>query len=677
MFRVLYTVHIKLDNVTTQGDWRPYGSSKVYFLGTVAAHFTGRTKEFTAGAGNVIDFSTGQSEFEFLVEDTSSIPIALEAWDDGRLWDSKLASVNFTATSPWVVGPQSETTPSGLFVLNWSITKVVAIPPASDVAFLSRHVDGSVYFNAINAPLIFWVQFNDIDGLNKPGVDDRPRKDPGTTRGSGREVGYTSQDNKGRIFTNRKPDGTWVKDTQFVDITVEVMPKGLVLPAGSTIVWTIEDPDDPTNEDPKVRKDVGILLDPNDYTGGVKTGANANDNDPRGQAVEKKRLEQLDPKYALAGNETLIDIANHISKVRFHVEDVAGANYIVKAKVKDHPSIKLSVAGSTGLMTVWHRVDVEYVKMDSADELPVTSISANYDISCVQVDISKKTVVTGPADKAEFGLIDDAATNNALEDYATKAKGVFTMEKEKGWFFICAANRYIPSNPASILYEGEARAFGDKVRLPAAALPLPGRPAIVRVFNRPKIAGKLPPLPNDHSLHTKFRTSGLAGRDLLLHPHDFHLVDNPDASFLDADLSHYGFAAGAKIPVQVLSAGDEALVLGGISPGGVDVGPKHYFGGKLLVFTKNLPVAERLTTLCHELCHAFDNAHMCGNWDWINQVDLTSCCMNYWFYFILDDSAPRHPIKWTQNRQSATMCGPHIVHIRDYHLESNPGLGWG
>ena len=162
----------------------------------------------------------------------------------------------------------------------------------------------------------------------------------------------------------------------------------------------------------------------------------------------------------------------------------------------------------------------------------------------------------------------------------------------------------------------------------------------------------------------------------MITPHDFHKVDNPDVSFLDADLSHYGFATGATIRIQVLSKGDEALVRGGTSPGGVDVGGKHFFGGKLIVFTKNLPVADRLITMCHELCHAFDNAHKCGNWDWIQQAPLTSCCMNYWFAFVLDDSAVRKPMPWTQNRCSATMCGPHILNIRDYHLEKNPGLGW-
>jgi hypothetical protein len=675
----LYLVTIKMDKVTVQGDWKKFSGSEVYFIGKVVDHSTGRSKSFKAGGATVVDLSA-TPPFEFLVDDSASIPIELTAWDDGYVWDSQIGKLSATAKAPWSVGPQSTAGPGGLFTLNWSVSKVVAIPAAVGTAWLSKQFDGSQFFNALNAPLICWVQFTDIDGLYKPGVDDRAAKPPGTTRNSGREAGYTSQDNKGRIFTNRKPDGTWVKDTQYVDITAEVMPKGVVLPAGSKMVWTIEDPDDPTNEDPRVRPEVGRLIDPNDYTGAVKSGANPNDNDPRGKADQTPKLEQLDAKYALSGSETLIDIPNRISKVRFHVHDVAGANYIVRAKVKDDPKIALSVTGSTGIMTVWHRVDVEYVKMDSADELPVSDISKNYDISCVQVDVGLKRVVIGASDRAVFDSADQVVADAAVDKYAQKPSpgnpgGEFWKEGEKGWFWICAASRLISAKSATILFEGDAKAFGDKVRLPVGTS-LADVPAIVRVFNPAKIVGKAPPLPNDHDLHSKFGVAARAGRDLTITPHDFHKVDNPDVSFLDADLSHYGFATGATIRIQVLSKGDEALVRGGTSPGGVDVGGKHFFGGKLIVFTKNLPVADRLITMCHELCHAFDNAHKCGNWDWIQQATLTSCCMNYWFAFVLDDSAVRKPMPWTQNRCSATMCGPHIVNIRDYHLEKNPGLGW-
>jgi hypothetical protein len=178
-------------------------------------------------------------------------------------------------------------------------------------------------------------------------------------------------------------------------------------------------------------------------------------------------------------------------------------------------------------------------------------------------------------------------------------------------------------------------------------------------------------------MHTKFVIASKAGQDLVVVPHDFHAVDNPDVSFLDADLSTYGFAIGASIDVQVLSDGDESLVTGGISPGGVDVGGKHFFGGRLVVFTRSLAGADFLTTLCHELCHAFDNAHKCGNWDWVKNVARTACCMCYWFQFVLDDSVPRKALAWTQNRPQPDLCAAHLRRMRDFHLEDNPGLGWG
>jgi hypothetical protein len=88
-----------------------------------------------------------------------------------------------------------------------------------------------------------------------------------------------------------------------------------------------------------------------------------------------------------------------------------------------------------------------------------------------------------------------------------------------------------------------------------------------------------------------------------------HLPEDPDTAFLNADLFDYGFAIGAKIHVQVMSFGDQSLVTAGISPGGANLGRKHFFGGRLLVFTRSMDQAEFIRVLCHELCHAFDNAH--------------------------------------------------------------------
>ncbi len=515
----------------------------------------------------------------------------------------------------------------------------------------------------------------EIRGLYKPGVDDRALKPPGTTKNSGYVPGYISNDDKGRIFTNRQLDGTWSKDHQYIDITVqvEVVPSSCSLPANTKVKWTVEDPDDPTNEGPRVHPDTSRLLDPNDYSGATKTGANPNDNNPRGKATATPRFEQVDPKFALSGDETLVDPVTSTSKVRFHVSDIAGDNYRIIVEGV-HPSATSSTPDQTGVMTVWDRIEIEYVKMASAQELPVDQIAQHYDITCVQVDVSEKRVVSGSSDKAAMG-INDGLAYAGCESFCTKASGEFTHEGEGGWFFMASANRFVPALTANILFEGDAVAQGGHVRLPSGTT-LSTSPKVVRLFDRSKITGLAPPKPNNYDIHIKFRVTSRTGRNLFIAPHDYYPVDDPNNSFLDANLSDYGFAPGATIPVQVLSAGDEALVTAGISPGGASVGGKHYFGGKLIVFTQVLTGAGVIITLCHELCHAFDNAHKCGNWDWEQKANRTSCCMNYWFQFVLDNSTPRRPVQWTQNRQSANLCGPHIVSIRDYHLEDNPGLGW-
>jgi hypothetical protein len=242
-----------------------------------------------------------------------------------------------------------------------------------------------------------------------------------------------------------------------------------------------------------------------------------------------------------------------------------------------------------------------------------------------------------------------------------------------------------------VLYEGNATANGTKVTLPAGTR-LSGTPFVVRVFEASKIVGVPAPKPDEPVVYLTFLVAPpakLVKNELTISPHDFHKVDDPDNSFLDADLTTYGFAAGSSIPIQILSRGENAVVVRGISPGGKDVpipgrppGETHHlFGGKLVVFTKSMPgpgggAGADIRLLCHELCHAFDNAHKCGNWDWQQQAALKSCCMNYWIADVLNDATPRAPIPWSENRMSPHLCAPHLRHIRDYHLEDNEGFGW-
>lgn len=666
----VYSIRVSLGSVRV----RDPDDGDVYFRANVNGTSFGRSKIFRMSAGDTADLKPLNWIWEKAVLGIpGAISIQLSAWDkDTFSADDSLGMVATTVSPPWASRSVKVSSVDGNLELTYDISVTIVAVTGSSVAVVSRQHDGSPFVSTLARPNVAVATLTRIDGLHKPGTDNRPVKAPGTTRDADYVPGYLSEDDAGRIFTNRRADGTWQTGCHAIEFTAVVEPAGVKLPPNAKMVWSFEDPDDPTNEPPNVHPDAGKILDPNDYSGAVKTAALAGDNDPNGKRKSSPQFEQLDPKYALSGNETLIDTATRTTRVRLRVSDVAGDNYRVKAMVKADPALTMVVPAQTGVMTVWHRVDIEYVKMQSAAELPVDEIKNHYAIACVQVDVSLKRVVTGASDMPAMGTT-DAVAYAACDAYATKAGGEFSMEGQKGWFFIAAANAMLPAKATRVLYEGKAVARGDRIRLPAAVT-LAGTPAVVRVFNPAKIVGIAAPKPNDYSLHIKFPVISRVGRDLVLLTHDFHEVDNPDVSFLDADLTDYGMVPGSSIDVQVMSEGDEALITGGISPGGVDIGGKHYFGGRLLVFTRNK--SDNIGTLCHELCHAFDNAHKCGNWDWINQPHRTSCCMCYWFQFVLDDASPRKPIPWTQNRASAELCAHHVRRMRDYHLEDNPGLGW-
>jgi hypothetical protein len=671
----VYSIRVTLERLTIHDPGDICGEGEIYALGSIDGHSTGRSSTVTARAGATISLRAAGFTQEVVVRGKSEVRVQLNVWDEDLLFNDSLGTASLRIRAPWdTVASATVRGSRGKFDLVYSIAHTVIVPGRTSVGLVSRQHSGSSYATVLATPRVAFLQFSEIRGLYKPGVDDRAIRPAGTTKNSGYVPGYTSDDDRGRIFRNRALDGSWAKDRQFIELTVEVLPTSVAIPAGTKVKWSFRVPDDPTNEGPGVHVEAGKILDPNDYTGVARTGANPDDNDPNGVGTATTGWEQVDPLYALAGDQTAINIPNRKSKVRFKVSDVLSDHYVVKAALAPGHGFDVVIPAETGLMTVWERVELEYVKMASAAELPVDRIAQHYDIACTQVDVSIKRVVHGASNKAHMGAT-DAAADRACDKYASRAHGEFTKEGTGGWFFIVAARHFRAARTAAVMYEGLAAARGGAVRLPAGTV-LSRAPAIVRVFNPAAMVGVTSPWPNDRDRHIKFRVRARAGDDLLIQKHDFHLPDDPDNAFLMADLSDYGFSVGASIQVQVLSDGDAALVVAGISPGGANIGPKHYFGGRLLVFTRVMTAPEFIGTLCHELCHAFDNAHKCGNWDWKAGGTRKSCCMNYWFQFVLDNATPRTPTRWTQNRQSADLCAPHIRRMRDYHLEENPGLGW-
>ncbi len=290
------------------------------------------------------------------------------------------------------------------------------------------------------------MELSEIKGLYNPNLN-----------GVGEYVeGYTSDDNEGRIYTNRiynSDDITktiWTKDKQYIDLTVEIQLNDSELSDDARIVWRYEDPDDLSDND--MNAETAEVIDPN---------GNAGD-DNIGHLDSANIWEEVHADYQLSnGNETRIK--NGVSKVRFNVTDSGGDNFIVKARIKFDANQTTCPGDETGIMTIWKKVNVEYVRMKgsggglSADPIPTDEINNHYKKAFVEFDILQERLVDPKFVKYKTDLIrdywaiglqddepdlPDYAPDN-LKTYATKTEGEFSRE-DKGWYFMAAAHDWIP-----------------------------------------------------------------------------------------------------------------------------------------------------------------------------------------------------------------------------------------
>ena len=119
-------------------------------------------------------------------------------------------------------------------------------------------------------------------------------------------------------------------------------------------------------------------------------------------------------------------------------------------------------------MTVWNRIDIEYVRMESALEIALDQVQAHFDLAFAQLDISLKRIATGLNDRPHMGESEDAA-EFMCDLLATRSPGEFSMEGKPGWFFVAAANRHRPEKHEWVIYEGNAFAQGSWIRLPRSS----------------------------------------------------------------------------------------------------------------------------------------------------------------------------------------------------------------
>jgi len=559
-------------------------------------------------------------------------------------------------------------------------------------------------------PVTIQVAFTEIKGLYKPGVVDPADAAAGTGKRSGYQAGYTSADDRGRIFINHIPradasvawQDLWKKDTQYIELTVAVTAVGGTgkIPAGARVQWTWEDPDDPSNE--AMEQFSKGLVDPND-SGVDPTNDNMGKRDfPKKNAGTGAKFEKLE-SYGL--NETdahMVDtaIVDGISKVRLHCTNVGGDNFRVRVGLRGHQLVAPGASDETGLMTMWKRVEVEYRRMEEAFALPVAQMPPFFEPCFVQMDVAPEQM----SPKIEHMAASRAVLDPVTTAYVKKPPtGVFVNEGKPGWFLLVSAHRAtkdVATATKTKLWRGpgkvQTHTFSDGSKaerivvdtaivgdVGSLLLHEGGKNAFFPVWAKDDdtpSAGKTALyiqsldyqsdfVPGDGAIGSPGRGGAYDKTDDYYPRHVFKL---PAKQWVAG-----GMGFPEDVDVEVFTKG--GFETAGISPVNVHKGKDH-FAGRTIIFSKHPAFSKTgsfddsiaLSVMVHELGHAFGFPHKCGYNSW-EDPPVRSCAMNYritWMY----KPGTREVLRFENGIEGQHMCARHLHGVRMVHLEDNPAM---
>lgn len=527
------------------------------------------------------------------------------------------------------------------------------------------------------------VEFESIKGLYAP----KSVGAPGIERTEVRE-GYLSEDDLGRVFIDRDMEGNWVADGQELELSVTLDLSTALLPDGARVSWSLVDVDDLSDDRLDCHLEAGVYWDPSDRgDDGALLGARGGDNEggvegnPWGEAGDAEII-----RSDTASAET--KIVDNRSAVRLRCPQVAGDNFVVRAQFVSDTPFK-SFAAETGIMTMWHRIDVQYIPMNSATRLPLERVAPYFEPGFVQIDFQTD----------DFTYDDDFLTEDPslLESAALDFFGdVYSKAGEKGWFVVVAALDAYPQANASAdmekLYDGHATPMleeeGDNrlvLRVPAEC-----SGAGLVVFKT-------------EENRTGFFVKGAGEEDIDGIAHTWlELVPDNLYPYFKAGDGSLGSAYSDPIPTMVAIPG--AALRGGrfgrparveifalnrrwvraISPT-VTRGGTSCFGGRMVIFTrhprlydaqKNAPHSEfqdrALALLIQGICQNFGLPHKCGRENW-RAKERSTCIMNYRYHWVaetFDDPAAE------ENATDFHFCARHLKEMRRTRLSRHKGLAW-
>lgn len=542
--------------------------------------------------------------------------------------------------------------------------------------------------------LDFRAELLEIRGLYKPGA----KAVVGDVQ-SQYEEGYASDDDRGRVFINHEPGSgeaiDWEslrkKNTQYIELTAEISASNGRLSPDTTVVWSWDDPDDPSNADMHSAASDDVDDEhpeiPNDNQGERDFPSDADGGGAKFEAIDGFNI--LDEPDA---NTCETDLKDGKARIRLHLTNIGGDNFRVQVTAKD-PRGGTATPGKTGIITMWKRIDVEFKVMEGAEgKLPADQIPAAFEECFVQMDLHGPTAV-GAANSPTVLLKDPSGNlSTAARDYTDT---VFDNAGKPGWFLLVAANHSRDPIAATELYKGKAEVvlasakasgFGGATLIVPKALKGKDAPNSARyiegskgitlgVGSSAKIkSGKthLKASPLDYQPDFEIDTMDGAyktsyARRQMYYP--THMVQVPGGA-----VSMPGLDFASKPQVKIRSRGATFTI--GISPMlSKKVGAKteRFFAGRTIIFTAKGSKAGMLHTIVHEFGHAFGFPHKCGHYAARNE-GRQSCAMNYFNTWVFAEGTTTIEKRFDTAKKSNRFCARHINGIRRVHLEDNVAL---
>lgn len=700
------SVTVRIEKITGIPAGALAGAQHAYALATIGGRMLGRSRPIPVDA---TDFDLGLEaiawEHEIAAFD-APILVTLEIWDDrGDLAPAKLATASGSLSAPYT----SQTHLLGSSPVIACAVEVRLVPPSNPTVPVPRAASGTTSHATLRLTDSIVVELTEIQGLFAP-VNEGAS---GIVRAEALE-GYTSQDDRGRVYLNQALDGKWTKDTQLIRLRAKLTAVRGALPADAQVKWTVGEADDPTNDDPGFHKQWGRYADEKDYdVAGDHHGATGGDNEG---TPDRSPPWEVDPAFPVVeiknDREATTAVVGGESGVLLHCSNTAGDNFVVRAELVTSSKAE-GFAASTGIITMWHRVNVAYFKMRSAFDLPIADVPQYFEPACVQLDFVRKPIIAD----VPFMAPSDGAHEALAGNFITR---LFDNTKKPGWFCVIAAMESWSAPPLgaetsvftgllTIVDDGDippelfnnhdapleflevpAKTLADKVWITMPS----GEEIEFALQNGHPVPGAVTPMvrynisPYDiqpefselnGSADQAFKIRYLYGPGLR--------VKMIDDQFTERTVGGYGVSG----PVQCRVTTGAAPVVSGISPPitvGTGAGARDFFAGRTMIYTHHriyraagvvphIPIADFnrqiQEVVTHELGHAFGMPHKCGYFDTRTPRE-TTCCMNYTRHWMTDEQ--HEVIPGTKDKTGAPLCGRHIKEIRRVHLEDNLGLGW-